>query len=259
MLGRLTASPFLKAKLLKSKLMLIWSFQLFELAWVVVLQWKGWLVVPFTVLSFPIFINQFECVSIDCKLPSVAVLSTQSCLIFYRPHLLVSKFPFVLYHGCSTCLNISSLIDRLRSYLSWYCPFMAFYLSIASHSWRAGKPLESIFTFSLIYDTRVGLAFDDETRQLSPSRNRRPNGTSSPEEEQPITIIASPNSTDYMSVIWSGKNPIYFSGRSCLGFLFRNTKLLVFLVFRCSMFRLLQFRTLLQIIPQPEQNKNFWK
>lgn len=45
----------------------------------------------------------------------------------------------------------------------------------------------------------VGLGFDDETRQLSPSRNRRPDSNGTPEEEQPITIIAP--ASDYLSVI----------------------------------------------------------
>ncbi|XP_046651407.1 uncharacterized protein LOC124342459 isoform X2 [Daphnia pulicaria] len=45
----------------------------------------------------------------------------------------------------------------------------------------------------------AGLGFDDETRQLSPSRNRRPDSNGTPEEEQPITIIAP--ASDYLSVI----------------------------------------------------------
>ena len=45
----------------------------------------------------------------------------------------------------------------------------------------------------------VGLGFDDETRKLSPSRNRRPDSNGTPEEEQPITIIAP--ASDYLSVI----------------------------------------------------------
>ncbi|EFX66564.1 hypothetical protein DAPPUDRAFT_229380 [Daphnia pulex] len=43
----------------------------------------------------------------------------------------------------------------------------------------------------------AGLGFDDETRQLSPSRNRRPDSNGTPEEEQPITIIAP--ASDYLS------------------------------------------------------------
>ena len=45
----------------------------------------------------------------------------------------------------------------------------------------------------------VGVGFDGETKRLSPSKNRRPHGDSTPEEDQPITIIASPS--DYISVI----------------------------------------------------------
>lgn len=45
----------------------------------------------------------------------------------------------------------------------------------------------------------AGLGFDDETRQLSPSRIRLPHGNSTPEEEQPITMKGSPS--DYLSAI----------------------------------------------------------
>ncbi|XP_045032548.1 protein spinster isoform X3 [Daphnia magna] len=46
---------------------------------------------------------------------------------------------------------------------------------------------------------KIGLGFDDETRQLSPSRIRLPHGNSTPEEEQPITMKGSPS--DYLSAI----------------------------------------------------------
>ncbi|XP_059350810.1 protein spinster-like isoform X3 [Daphnia carinata] len=45
----------------------------------------------------------------------------------------------------------------------------------------------------------AGFGFDDETRQLSPSRIRLPHGNSTPEEEQPITMKGSPS--DYLSAI----------------------------------------------------------
>ncbi|XP_046460299.1 protein spinster-like isoform X4 [Daphnia pulex] len=51
----------------------------------------------------------------------------------------------------------------------------------------------------LVTSKKIGLGFDDETRQLSPSRNRRPDSNGTPEEEQPITIIAP--ASDYLSVI----------------------------------------------------------
>ncbi|XP_046651406.1 uncharacterized protein LOC124342459 isoform X1 [Daphnia pulicaria] len=51
----------------------------------------------------------------------------------------------------------------------------------------------------LVTSKIIGLGFDDETRQLSPSRNRRPDSNGTPEEEQPITIIAP--ASDYLSVI----------------------------------------------------------
>ncbi len=84
------------------------------------------------------------------------------------------------------------------------------FICVVIHSWFICRSVSSVNVLTSgesrwVNDTiflskiSVGLGFDDETRQLSPSRNRRPDGNGTPEEEQPITIIAP--ASDYLSVI----------------------------------------------------------
>lgn len=127
-------------------------------------------------------------------------------LLFLNPTS-VSLFTW-LAHLCSFLVMSSHYLFRywLKNWCAVYLlsvrrSIACLYLSIAANVLTCGGIRwvnETIF-FSFFLVIYLGLGFDDETRQLSPSRIRLPHGNSTPEEEQPITMKGSPS--DYLSAI----------------------------------------------------------
>ena len=213
-------------------------------------EWMTWQFFNFpafvVMLSSPLaLISEFDVSALmqNCHLSPFCWLHSSTWL-FFIPTTRISMFLFIFapFRVHVRALRYTSMspfdwwvvyIAVISSVLVLVIPFMALSVVRSLRLWRRrpGEANESTNSFCFHCVTIVGLAFDDETRQLSPSRNRRPDGGSTPEEERPITIIASPS--EYLSVIsWSGRHRAV-----CITHAFPMNKWKVVIVFCCCWFR----------------------
>lgn len=145
--------------------------------WICLSAWMGE-ICPIWFLLFLYFFKSLACMPLLLNL----------YIFVYIPYVLALSIPFDLWmvqgvFCLSPLWSIRGLICRSVSSVN---------VLTCGESRRVN---DTIF----LSEISLGLGFDEEARQLSSSRNRRPDSNGTPEEEQPITIIAP--ASDYLSVI----------------------------------------------------------